>query len=234
MTVQKAFKQRVRARMTKTGERYAAARRQLLAPAGEESPAETPAAEAAPAEAARVDLGMSSEALARRTGKGWDEWLALLDAWGAAGRKHPEIASYLRDDLGVDGWWAQGITVGYERARGMRAFGQLTDGFSASASKTVAVPVERLYEAFVDPELRRRWLPDAELAISSATVKAVHAAWPHEGAPNARVDAGLTAKGPSKSSVAVQVRRLPDAAAAERTKAYWRERLAALAALLGS
>ena len=233
MTVQKSFKQRVRARMTKTGERYAAARRNLLAPAPAESPAETPAAEAVPA-AAPVDLGMSSEALARRTGKGWDEWLALLDAWGAASRKHPEIASYLRDDLGVDGWWAQGITVGYERARGMRAFGQLVDGFSATASKTVGVPVERLHEAFVNPEVRRRWLPDAELAISSATPKAVHAAWPHEGAPNARVDAGLTAKGPSKSSVAVQVRRLPDAEASERAKAYWRERLAALAALLES
>ena len=229
MTVQKSFKTRVRARMTKTGERYAAARRQLLAPAAE-SPAETPAAEAPPP--APADLGISSEALARRTGKGWGEWLALLDAWGATSRKHPEIASYLRDDHGVDGWWAQGITVGYERARGMRAFGQLTDGFSASASKTVAVPVERLHEAFVDSELRQRWLPDAELAISSATVKAVHGAWPHEGAPDARVDAGLTAKGPSKSSVAVQVRRLPDAAAAERAKAYWRERLAVLAALL--
>jgi hypothetical protein len=233
MTVQKSFKQRVRARMTKTGEGYAAARRQMLAPAPAEPPAEMPAAEAIPA-AAPVDLGMSSEALARRTGRGWDEWLALLDAWSAAGRKHPEIASYLRDDLGVDGWWAQGITVGYERARGMRAFGQLTDGFSASASKTVAAPAERLYEALVDPGLRQRWLPDAELAISSATLKAVHAAWPHEGAPNARVDALLTAKGPSKSSVAVQVRRLPDAAAAERTKAYWRARRAALAALLES
>jgi uncharacterized protein YndB with AHSA1/START domain len=32
-----------------------------------------------------------------------------------------------------------------------------------SASKTVAAPVERLFAAFVDADLRERWLPDAGL-----------------------------------------------------------------------
>ena len=191
---------------------------------------EPPAPAPAPVDPAL--MGMSSEAMARRTGKTWEDWLALLDAWGAADRSHPEIASYVRDELGIDGWWAQNITVGYERARGKRAVGQLVDGFSATASKTVNVPVERLYEAITDPELRQRWLPDAPLAISSASLKAFHAAWSPEGSPNARVDANLIVKGPSKSAVNLQVRRLPDAAAAERAKAYWRERLAALAELL--
>jgi hypothetical protein len=54
-------------------------------------------------------------------GKGWSEWFRILDAWGSTKRSHWEIARYLRSRDGVGGWWAQTVTVGYERARGMRA-----------------------------------------------------------------------------------------------------------------
>ena len=53
------------------------------------------------------------------------------------------------------------MTVSYERATGQRAVGQHADGFTISASKTVAVPVEQLYEAFADGFERDRWLPKA-------------------------------------------------------------------------
>jgi uncharacterized protein YndB with AHSA1/START domain len=51
----------------------------------------------------------------------------------------------------------------------MRAVGERADGFAVSASKTVAAPVERLFDAFVDGSLRERWLPDGELRERSAT-----------------------------------------------------------------
>jgi len=63
---------------------------------------------------------MSDDAIRERTGRGWDEWFALLDAWQAASRPHPDVARWLRDEHGVDGWSAQSVTVGYERARGLR------------------------------------------------------------------------------------------------------------------
>ena len=53
--------------------------------------------------------------------------------------------------------------MSYERARGLRVVGQRTDGFSVTASKTVAVPVEQLYAAVVDPGRRARWLPGGDL-----------------------------------------------------------------------
>ena len=37
-----------------------------------------------------------------------------------------------------------------------------------NASKTVAVPVDRLYEAFADPALRERWLPGTSVEVRSA------------------------------------------------------------------
>src|SRR4029453_16573011 len=177
MTKQKSFKGRVRARMEKTSESYTAARRQLLAKAGAEPTA--PEAEAAPVEAPEARRPYSDDVLRANTGRTWDEWFILLDRWGAAERPHPEIARWLNEEQGVPGWWAQGVTVGYEQARGLRAPGQRRGGlFEVNASKTVAVPVDRLYEAFMDPGLRERWLPGARLEVRAATPgKSIRANW---------------------------------------------------------
>lgn len=165
------------------------------------------------------------------TGRGWDEWFALLDEWGATGRRHGEIAAWLAAEHGVDSWWTQTITVGYEQERGLRAPGGGRDGlFGASASRTVAASVDRVFAAFVDPELRRQWLLDAVLhERGSQPGRSVRFDF---GDGATRVLVGLAPKGPGKSQVAVQHERLPDARSAEERKAYWRERLTALKILL--
>jgi hypothetical protein len=173
----------------------------------------------------------SNEAVERATGRDYGGWFGLLDAWGAAEHKHGEIAAWLTDEHGMDGWWAQTVTVEFERARGLRAPGGGRDGlFSASASKTVAVPVERLFAAFVDPALRTRWLPGAELRErTSQPGRSARFDW-EDG--TTRLIVGFTAKGEAKSQVALEHERLPDAAAAEKQRAYWRERMVALKTLL--
>ncbi|HET9291576.1 MAG TPA: DUF4287 domain-containing protein, partial [Actinomycetes bacterium] len=128
MTRQKSFKGRVRARMDKTSESYTTARRQLLAKAGAKADPEAPARPAEPAatppgDAPEAKRPYSEQAIRANTGRGWDEWFALLDEWGGAERPHPEIVRWLVGEHGVPGWWAQGVTVGYERARGLRAPG---------------------------------------------------------------------------------------------------------------
>lgn len=81
---------------------------------------------------------VSDTKLMAATGKARGEWHALLDAENAATWPHPAIAEWLHREHGVDGWWAQGITVGYEQARGLRLPGQQPDGsFVAGSSKTV-------------------------------------------------------------------------------------------------
>jgi hypothetical protein len=213
MTRQSSFKRIVRARMEKTGESYTSARAALLA-AAEPEAAEGPA------------LTMSDDAIRRRTGRGWEEWFDLLDEWGGVERRHGEIASWLSEQHGIGGWDAQSVTVSYERARGLREVGEGAHGFTANASRTVAVPVERLYRAFADESARRRWLPDGQLSVRTATEpKSIRFDWADG---TTRVNAWFESKGASKSTATIAHERLPDGAEADRMKAYWRERIASL------
>jgi uncharacterized protein DUF4287 len=214
MTRQKSFKRLVRARMEKTGESYTSARAVLLA-------ADEPAA---------AVMTMSDDAIRRRTGHGWEHWFDLLDEWGAPERSHTDAATWLREEHATGGWNAQAITVSYERARGLRAVGEHADGFTVTASKTVAVPVDRLYDAFVDESLRGDWLPGAELRERTATrPRSARFDWGDDGT---RVVVGFEAKGDDRSLASLAHEKLPDAQEAERMKAYWRERVAVLKAVL--
>ncbi len=230
MPTQKIFKQRVRARMTKTGESYTAARYQLLRKAGEPeaTTVESPAMAASQAGAAEP---MTSDAAVRRaTGKGHDEWFALLDAWGATDHTHTEIARWLSETQGVPGWWTQNITVDYERARGMRRAHEMADGFSVSVTRTVAVEPEQLLAAFTDPGIRRRWLPDASMTPRPTRARlTARFDWPD---PASRVVVTIVPKGDGRALVAVGHEKLPDAGAAAAMKVAWREALGALKAFL--
>jgi hypothetical protein len=132
MTRQKSFKRLVRARMEKTGESYTAARSMLLA--GDEPGSW---------------LATSDERIRERTGRGWEEWFDRIDEWGEL--THREIARRIAAELNIDplAWNAQAITMSYERTRGGRQAGQRDDGFAVTATKTLPVPVEQLFDAFL-------------------------------------------------------------------------------------
>jgi hypothetical protein len=219
VTEHKSFKRLVRTRMEKTGESYTAARAMLLR--AEE-----------PADAALPRLKTSDENIRRRTGRGWEEWFAILDEWGAADRPHREIARWLAEQQGAVplAWNVQAIVGGYELTRGLREVGEKDDGFAVTASRTVAARVERLYDAFADRSLRDRWLADSELSERTATKpKSARFDW---GDGSTRVNVTFLARDDGKSTVALEHRRLPDAGEAARMKAFWRERLLALKAIL--
>lgn len=146
--------------MAKTGESYTSARRQLIAGGDQPDPG-TPTFEPMVADDRMIEA----------TGHGHDGWFARLDTWGGTDHTHTEIARWLVEDQGVPGWWAQSITVSYERARGMRARGQMADGWSITASKTLSVAVDALFDAFeakgpqkATVHVSHERLPDADTA----------------------------------------------------------------------
>lgn len=233
MTRQKDLKRLVRTRMHKTGESYTTARKRILdkkTPArGMTSPSATH-----PATPPAVDLasraGMSDEAVRAKTGKSWAEWVAALDAAGAARMPHRDIAAHLHAEWRLPGWWAQTVTVGYERIRGLRDVGQRRGGsYEANKSKTFPVPVETLYRAFAEKRRRRLWLGDVALEIRTSTApKSMRITWNDR----THVDLWFTRKSAAKSQVAIQHRKLASKEDAAARRAYWTERIAALEALL--
>jgi len=132
------------------------------------------------------------------------------------------VAAWLREEHGLPGWWSQAVTVGWERARG-RAPGQRADGFEVSASRTVAVPVERLWAAWEDPAVRERWLPGAELRTRTATAP-LRARYDWEDGAT-RLAVWFEAAGDDRSRLSMAHQRLPDADAAEGMRDWWRGRL---------
>ncbi len=216
MPKNKDLKRRVRERMEKTGESYAAARAQLIdrkAKLEQERYAEL--------------AEMSESSVVRATGRDWSWWVDTLDAAGATELAHREVALWVHEEHGVSPWWSQQVVVGYERIRGLRTVGQRRDGgFDANKSRTFPVAVEVLFEAFVDEGTRSRWLGDLPWSERASQENRSLRLDVEEG----RIAAlWFTDKGAGKSSVQVQEGGHPTKVSAEAAKSRWQERFDALA-----
>jgi uncharacterized protein YndB with AHSA1/START domain len=175
---------------------------------------------------------VSDEAVQESTGKTWPEWFTMLDKAGCAKMNHKEIVAVVGKHYS-GGWWGQMVTVGYEQARGLRALNQNCDGeYQASSSKTVGVPVERLFGAWHDPKRRAAWLGSAsdDIVVRKATrPKSLRVTW-CDGRTN--VDVNLFPKGEGKSYVSVEHSKLKDAGDVEKTKRFWGAALEKMKAML--
>jgi hypothetical protein len=212
MPRQKDLKRLVRARMQKTGESYTAARLHVV----RKKETAVNYAELA---------GMSDASVKKQTGRDWAEWVRVLDGINAAEKPHREIARYV-SSIGTPDWWSQTVTVGYERIRGLRDRGQRRGGgYEASKSRTFAVPVSKLFDAFANARRRKRWLPDKVNVRSATPPKRMRIRMEDDTV----VEIGFYPKGDAKSSVAIQHMKLPDKSSAQKMKAWWAERFDALA-----
>jgi len=174
-------------------------------------------------------VGVSSDAVARRTGKSWAQWFALLDAAGAAELDHKGIVAVLAQRHGVGPWWQQMVTVAYEQARGKNGNTATDDGFQVDVSKVLELPLAKLFRFWAEPSERNKWLADDRFSIHKATAsKSIRARW---GRGVSRIDVDFCEKGPSKSQVTVQHNRIETSDAAEQMKAYWAKKIRALEAL---
>ena len=215
--------------MASTGERYTAARKALL-------------------DKAVVDRGstdrtwvskpeMSDEALVARTGRTHNEWADLIETWAATTGNdvadHPAVATYLEESFDeVDGWWAQTITVGFERITGLRLPYQRSDGtFSCSKSRTVAVEGDVLRKMLLSDEHRSDLFPHQPTELrSKPETKALRLAI---GPENAVAIIGLSDVGDGRTTISVQHERLPTFDSVEEWKFYWSEWLDAVAEAVG-
>jgi hypothetical protein len=264
MTEQKKLKKAIRARSQKTGESYTAARRQLLlarekkagtiqpaapeppAPPAAAAPAAAPPAPPPPRAASRSRATISDESVRQKTGNGLDHWFAVLDAFGAAEKGHTAAAAYLYKEHGIPGWHAQGITVAYERAHGLREMNQSCSGtFQVSVSKTVPATVAEVVEALKSADRRAAWLAGADPALAQALdaaftgdkprevkTKGSDYAWLRYPWDGRTVELRITGK-PKGASVVADNKDLADSEQVELRRAQWRAALAGLLRHLG-
>ena len=245
MTRDRALKQVIRTRAAKTGERYTTARRHVLSTLHATKPLRPaqPAAVAAAPPATPRSKGMSDEAFRKRTGHGLDHWFAILDTFGGVEKGHTATARHLNEEHGVDGWYAQGITVAYERARGVRVANQRTDGaYEVSVSKVLNGSTRDVVKWLSDTTLRRRWCGGVDAKLAAALASSLDATgskgvvvradglgrhrykW-----GNTTVQLYMTPKPGGKVTFVATHMRLADAAAVETSRAQWRAAVNALA-----
>ena len=251
MTRARALKQVIRARAARTGERYTTARRHVLTelntranPAARyPAPAAVIAPAPKPAPAATVKGGLSDAKAREKTGHGLDHWFAVLDRFGGVEKGHTASARHLYDAHEVPGWYAQGITVAYERARGVRVANQRCDGeYEVSVTKMIPAKAGEVIKAITDARLRKRWTAgvDADLAKALAAgladPKSKGVVVRPDGLGRFRYKWGgtivqlyLVPKAGGKVSFVVTNSKLADGGMVESRRASWRGAIDALA-----
>lgn len=215
MTKQESFKRRIRERMSKTGERYSAARRVLLEQSNSGSRRRIWVSE--------PEAG--DDAVRKATGRGWDDWVDLIEAWPGKDEGHPAIAAHLAKVHKVDLWWSQSITGGYERIMGLRLPYQRPDGtFTAGKSKTITADGDELRVMLLDESARTDLFPGHHSELrSQPSAKAIRIAI---GPGVAQFAVGPPEDGRVK--VTVSHEQLPEYAMVDKWKFYWAEWLEAL------
>jgi len=200
---------------------------------------------------------VSEEAVRAATGRGWAEWMALLDAAGAGDLDHRGIVDHLERAHGgeVSSWWRQSIAVGYERARGMRVVGQTAGaGFQVGVQRTVSLGRDEAWQLLTTRA--DVWLgagapltlrPGTTYRVTGADGGEVHGeirvvrpgdrlrlTWcPAEWDAPATLQLTVQPRRPGRTTLHVHLDRLADAGARERMRAHWRGVLDRLVAEAG-
>lgn len=224
MTRNESFKKRVRARMAVTGERYGAARRILL-----EQAERRRAAEADGHRSWAAIPEVSDQAVRSATGRGWDEWVDLLETDPVVEQDHTAVAAWVRETHGVDGWWAQAVTGGWERITGRRLPGEMPDGtFTVNRSRTLSADVDvdraTLRALLLDDDEREALFPSMDSSLrSSATAKTLRI-----GLPEGVAQIAVEERDDGRVRVAVQHQGLPTPGGVEPWRTFWTDWLTAL------
>ena len=249
MTRARALKQAIRTRAARTGERYTTARRHVLKTLAAAQSSDAPAA-ARPAATAEAPIQVTKAAttserrIEEKTGQDIEHWFGVLDRFGAVEKGHTAAARHLHEAHGVDGWYAQGITVAYERARGVRAVNQRLDGaYEVSVSKVITGEVPSIIRRMTNRRLRSRLMssdPKLVPALGAALDAPVSKGFVvrPDGLGRFRykwdqstVQMYLTPKPGGKVSFVVTNMQLASSDMVEERRRAWREMLTSLAAI---
>ena len=174
---------------------------------------------AAPKAASKTGGGaMSDAAMKAKTGRTWDQWFTLLDKAGAAKMTHAAIAKLIATRHTIPGWWAQAVTVGYERARGLRKVNETLAGFHTGVSRTLDAGMDAAFDAWDNAKTRAALLKEKVDLSTRNPGKNLRFAW-----KVGRVEVRFVVKSPKKTQVTVDHTGLKSESQVGKFKAQWSE-----------
>lgn len=167
---------------------------------------------------------ISDQAIKDATGKTWKQWFEILREEKAEGITHKEIAAWLQKNYEVPGWWAQTITVEYERLIGRREAGQSAGGhYQVSASKTLPGTKDQilgLWQKIVEGMNHFDNVIFSDKPAVSKTDKWRY--WRVTLSDGSKVAVSIGNKGDKKSLLTINHEKLQDQVAAKQWKVYWK------------
>lgn len=114
------------------------------------------------------DNPINDEACKQATGKTIDQWISAVQANPAFEGKRRDAIQWMYAEMGTKGdvWWPTTLWVEMERRAGKVQKDGRPEGYHICVTKTIAAPVEKVYDAFAKD--MSPWYSDAKLASDSS------------------------------------------------------------------
>jgi uncharacterized protein YdhG (YjbR/CyaY superfamily) len=159
----------------------------------------------------------------KSTGKDWGEWFAVLKAEEAEKLLHSEIAELLTSTHSVPGWWAQTITVEFERLIGRRKVGQTGDGtFQTTTTKTMTGDLDQVFTLWLNQVLKTDHFNNQEFKEEPKISKSEKWRYWRVILKNGlKITASVGYKAADKSILSLTTEKLPDQNSIKEWKDYW-------------
>lgn len=165
----------------------------------------------------------SNEVAVENTGRSWDEWVAVIDAGPGRNAGHKVIAAWVGSEFGLAPWWAQNVTVSFERITGLRVPGQMADGtFTVNRSRVMFADRSQLRSFLLDDAARAALIPKLDSAlISRPASRNLRFALTRAGEPLGVLTVTIDDAALPRLRVTATHEKLPSLDAAEPWRAHW-------------
>ena len=114
---------------------------------------------------------VTNDSVLKGSGKGWAQWITLLNKLGGQTLSRSEIVQLLKTKYRLSPWWQQGVAHGYEVAIGRRIDEQSAKGtYLATVTKSIDLNAKKLWLLMVSNAGLRIWTqPVGETTIAKGS-----------------------------------------------------------------
>lgn len=167
------------------------------------------------------------------TGRGWEQWVALLEASGARELTHRQIVAIVSSELNgaVDSadWWSQGITVAYEQHIGRRAPGQRNDGsYEVSVTKLIPGSKKNVFALWCEAYEHSTAFDGKPIENVRTSVTPVRLYWRCDFADGSRLAVAVEQRTPTKALISATHTKLSSDNDKNNWQRFWHDKLGKL------